>query len=275
MRLFFTGKPLWSFDELCERAADGETDVVITDAGFGTVREAVARLDAAGIPYRHFAEDPKRVPKSNQACFDAIYKNYIWGGRHGFYSGGGSHDKRIIGPYIDLVTRLILDNGLHRVVEVGCGDFNVSRQILGNLQSQGFSYDYRGMDIVEDLITYNSKQFGTDAIHFSCGDASAPQEKLPDGDLLIIRQVLQHLSNADIAQILEKTKKFHFLLITEHIYEGEDVRYNLDKKTGNHTRLNACSGVYIEQAPFGMQHVVHLLRIPDSGGVIRTSLVIS
>lgn len=164
--------------------------------------------------------------------------------------------------------------GIERIVEIGCGDFNVMGQVLGYLWAKGYPCDYAGIDVVPDLVSYNESVFSRPGVHFSCADASQPETELPDGDLLIIRQVLQHLPNEDIAQILEKAKKYHYLLITEHIYEGDDVQYNIDQPVNFDTRLPKHSGVYLEQSPYNMQNIVHLLRVPQVGGMIRTSLVI-
>ncbi len=218
------------------------------------------------------AIDKKTI--SNKEFFDHIYKTHMWGGQSGFYSGTGSHDEKIILPYIELLKHLIVDNRIERIVEIGCGDFNVMGQVLGYLWAKGYPCDYAGIDVVPDLVSYNESVFSRPGVHFSCADASQPETELPDGDLLIIRQVLQHLPNEDIAQILEKAKKYHYLLITEHIYEGDDVQYNIDQPVNFDTRLPKHSGVYLEQSPYNMQNIVHLLRVPQVGGMIRTSLVI-
>lgn len=268
------GKPVWSYVELRQRWKAEDLDVVLAVTRLDAVREIVTRLDADGIAHRHFTEDEHLAPTSNADCFDDIYANHRWGGDTGFYSGSGSHTEAIIRPYIELLTRLIADNEWHRIVEIGCGDFNIMRQVLASVAEQGGVCDYTGLDVVQTLITHNIATYGAENIHFRCADASAPGTVLPDGDVCIIRQVFQHLTNADIARILEKAEKYRYLLVTEHICEGSGVKYNLDKIAGAHIRLYELSGVYLEQPPYSKQNIVHLLRVPESGGIIRTSLVI-
>jgi len=244
-------------------------------------KKAVSQLGGAKSPTsdKNESDQNASIPRmqeeasSNKDCFETIYQNHIWGGEDEFYSGAGSHDESIIRPYIELLERLIAEHGIRRIVEVGCGDFNIMKQVLGDIEKSGISYDYTGMDVVSDLISHNDEVFGTKNIHFRCADASDPETDLPDGDILIIRQVLQHLSNRDIKRILAKTRKYRYLLITEHIYEGPGIRYNLDKPVGPGIRLSQRSGVYIEKFPYHMKNVTHLLRVPQYGGTIRTSLV--
>lgn len=251
-------------------------DIVLSVSRVDAVRNIIDKLRKDDVAYRYFSDEEQSSVASNEECFTNIYKNHRWGSEVGqdFYSGSGSHTKTIIYPYIDTLTRLIVNNELHHIVEIGCGDFFVMGKVLENLRVKDFDYEYRGMDVVADLVVRNQKMFGCHNVNFSCVDASSSESELPAGDICIIRQVLQHLSNADILCILDKVKKYRYLLVTEHIYEGEGIQYNLDKGTGANIRLNKCSGVYLEQPPYDRKNIVHLLRIPEYGGIIRTSLII-
>ena len=147
------------------------------------------------------------------------------------------------------------------------------RRVFEFLDQNKFNYFYTGIDVVEALIKYNAETFKAVNKRFICMNA-ADDEPLPDGELLIIRQVLQHLSNADIKKILDKANKFKFMFITEHIYDGPDAVYNVDKQTDTTIRLRHKSGIYLEHAPFNCKNIVHLLKIPGNG-VIRSSLIIN
>ena len=72
------------------------------------------------------------------------------------------------------------------------------RHVLGFLAEKGYNFFYNGVDIVDELIEHNRKTFRHPNIRFHCMDAAKDNVDLPFGELLIIRQVLQHLSNADI-----------------------------------------------------------------------------
>jgi len=77
--------------------------------------------------------------------------------------------------------------GVTSVVDVPCGDFNWMRHVDLN------GIDYRGFDIVEQLIAANNVRYGTSHIDFSVWDImSAPP---PKADLLICRDLLFHYTN--------------------------------------------------------------------------------
>lgn len=216
--------------------------------------------------------------KSNAEIFSEIYANNLWGGainNEKFISGSGSHDEKIIIPYMNLLVQILIFNNIRSVTDVGCGDFWIMRHVIAQLNELGYEFSYSGVDVVEDLIKYNNERFGNDFINFYCLDASEKSTRLPKGDMIIIRQVLQHLSNVEVERILNKADKFKFALITEHIYDGERFTPNLDKPTDGGIRLGYGSGIYLEYPPFNYSNIVHLLKVPGYGGIIRTSLIIN
>ena len=222
---------------------------------------------------------PRSTLKSNSEIFSAIYANNAWGkstdASEKFFSGPGSRDEKIIAPYINTLLQVLTNNGIRNIVDLGCGDFWIMRHVLGALSQNNYNFFYTGIDVVEDLINHNAATFKHPNIRFVCRDVTVDDEPLPDGELLIIRQVLQHLSNADIKKILDKAGKFKFLFITEHIYDAPDAVYNVDKQSDSSIRLKHRSGIYLEHAPFAYKNVIHLLKVPQMGGAIRSSLIIN
>ena len=197
-----------------------------------------------------------------------------------FRSGSGSHDEKIIVPYIETLIPLITNNNIRNIVDLGCGDFWIMRHVLEAFFNAGYNFFYTGIDVVEDLVNYNATRFKHPNIRFICRDAAADDEPLPDGELLIIRQVLQHLSNADIKKILSKTDKFKFLFVTESIYESPDAIFNIDMNSSSSIRLYHKSGVYLEESPYCIKNIIHLLKVQGgtlSGipSTIRSSLIIN
>ena len=87
--------------------------------------------------------------------FDYIYKNKFWGldVNKKFYSGGGSHNPKIINPYIEVVKKILKKLSNPVVVDLGCGDFNIGSQILY------LTKKYYGIDIVENLINFNKTNY--------------------------------------------------------------------------------------------------------------------
>lgn len=187
----------------------------------------------------------------NSTIFGRVYKKNMWGGKRGeFFSGPGSHNSSIKG-YTDMVAKFVRDNNVETIVEIGCGDFKVTTAILKNLDDAKYEYHYIGYDVVKPLIAHNKSLYGSKKVDFICKDSCVG--KIKSGDLLIIRQVLQHLNNKSIKQIIEKFANYKYILFTEHqasdIY-GDTITPNQDQATGRGIRLRFGSGVYLEKPPF-------------------------
>lgn len=201
---------------------------------------------------------------SNATIFSRIYEENIWGGKKGeFYSGPSSHN-----PYIEAYTKIVVDfvkeNNIKEIVEIGCGDFSVSSKILNTLNKAEYHYHYTGYDVVEPLIKRNTSLFSSAKINFDCKDSCV--EDINSGDLLIVRQVLQHLSNKSIQQVVNKFNNYKFIIFTEHQASEEYVDVfapNIDQDTGASIRLYKKSGVYLDKEPFNCLISSKLYSIPE------------
>jgi len=212
---------------------------------------------------------------SAEEVFTDIYSNNRWGGSPGsFCSGSGSHEVSIVSPYVARVRQELdrLGAASKSVVDLGCGDFSIGRQ-LAPVCGQ-----YIGVDIVRPLIEYNLNTYG--APHVTFRHADMITDELPDGDICMVRQVLQHLSNTEILAVLPKLFKYQWCIITEHHPStGRLTRPNTDKPHGGDIRVSRGSGVYLELPPFNVPTNQYrlLLEAPGAGlegdmdpGVIRT-----
>jgi len=200
-----------------------------------------------------------------------IYENNLWGGNKSeFYSGLGSHHPETVNPYIAAVSAFLKDFETPLVVcDLGCGDFNIGKELVK------YSKKYIALDIVPALITHNKKEFRADNLEFHALDIA--KDDLPSGDIAILRQVLQHLSNAEIKNIVEKLYNFKAVILTEHIPE-EDFEPNKDIIPGQGIRLKKQSGVNILASPFNfkVREAKQLLSVKSPGfkGVLVTTLYI-
>jgi hypothetical protein len=101
------------------------------------------------------------------------------------------------------------------------------------------------------------------------------KDEIPTGDVLILRQVLQHLSNDDISKFTQSIPRgFSYLLLTEHLPSENDFLANRDKVSGTDIRLGSGSGVVLTEPPFNMvfKSETTLLSVPQFGGSIVTTL---
>jgi hypothetical protein len=210
--------------------------------------------------------------KSNRDIFSQIYERKTWGtsGENDlpFNSGGGSVEAEVIEPYILAVQKFVsgLPNRI-TAVDLGCGDFRVGSRIANLFEK------YIGCDVVEDLIVFNKAHYRELPVEFRLLDFTI--EAIPPGDLLIVRQVLQHLSNEDISRFLSLIpSEVRYLLITEHLPEELHFKANLNKKTGADNRLPIKSGVVLTEEPFNLivESEKTLLSVPQAGGVIVTTV---
>ena len=198
-----------------------------------------------------------------------IYDQSLWGGKEfDFYSGIGSHDPMMVNIYVKTVTDFLKSHD-HKmtICDIGCGDFNIGQHIFK------YSKKYFAIDIVEELIERNKIKFKTKNLEFLCSDIA--NDVLPKADVIIIRQVLQHLSNNEIQQILNRLKTCKYIILTEHLPVGDFIP-NTNKIASQGIRLKQQSGVDILSAPFNFQvkkeDVLNEIILKNGSGKIKTSL---
>jgi SAM-dependent methyltransferase len=176
--------------------------------------------------------------------FRAIYLSKAWGDcATGFYSGAGSR-----GPaaeqYCNAVIEFIREHGVRSVLDLGCGDFAVGRRIV-----EASGIDYTGIDVVPELIERHQHAIRDPRVSFRCADITC--DPLPEADLYLIRQVLQHLSNDEISRVLANVRFFRFMLISEDV-PLRPRSFNRDKPHGPDVRTFYGSGVFPDRPPFSL-----------------------
>ncbi|WP_185956416.1 class I SAM-dependent methyltransferase [Changchengzhania lutea] len=175
-----------------------------------------------------------------------IYDMHLWGGAaFDFYSGVGSHDPKITIPYLQTIKAFLESHNKSLVVcDLGCGDFNIGKHLTKH------SKKYMAMDIVENLIDRNKTLYKEHNLEFHCIDII--EDDLPPADCIILRQVLQHLSNTDIEKVTKKLAAYKYIILTEHIPLG-NFEPNKDIISGQGIRLKQNSGVNILEPPFNLK----------------------
>jgi SAM-dependent methyltransferase len=197
--------------------------------------------------------------------FRNIYRTKAWGDNgEPFCSGGGSCGP-ISEQYSAFVMKFIRDREVQSVVDLGCGDFAVGRQIV-----EGSSARYTGIDVVPELIEHHKSTVQHPRVSFQCSDIT--NDALPAADLCLVRQVLQHLSNGEIVKVLANLRNFSQILISEDV-PTHPKSFNRDKPHGPDVRPYYGSGVYIERPPFS-RPISKLWELPLTGdSLLRTVLL--
>ncbi|WP_418637340.1 class I SAM-dependent methyltransferase [Winogradskyella sp.] len=198
-----------------------------------------------------------------------VYDLHLWGGKDfDFYSGDGSHNIKIIEPYLHSVSTFLKShNNSLSVCDLGCGDFNIGKQLIN------YTKKYIGIDIVENLIERNKTLFKAENLEFHC--LNIVEDELPKTDCVILRQVLQHLSNTEIQKIIKKLSHYKYLILTEHLPVG-NFTPNIDIISGQGIRIKKNSGVNLLEAPFNLKIVeaqkLSQITLDNNKGIIKTTL---
>lgn len=222
---------------------------------------------------RRMAERWLRGRRPRADVFAGVYRSNLWGGNPGeFYSGDGSLPL-FAEPYCAYLREFIVSLGCQRVtvVDLGCGDFRVGAQLVSSVADRGHvRIEYVGVDVVEALIERNRRRHAAPNVTFACADIVA--DELPAGDVCLVRQVLQHLSNAEIQRILPKLARYPHVFVTEHFPSpGAALVPNRDKPHGSEIRVEHDSAVCLDQPPFGLERVELVLTHPYyDWGELRT-----
>jgi hypothetical protein len=223
--------------------------------------------------YRNFLA--ARLP--TEEVFTRIYSQNEWGGNPGELHSGSGSGQLAAAPYVAQIRQQLasLNADQLRMVDLGCGDFRVGEQLAPACAA------YVGVDIVQPLIEHHQSRFGSERVSFV--HANMIEDPLPPGDICCVRQVLQHLSNAQICAVLPKLEQYRWCFITEHHPTDGRLRVkNLDKVHGRDVRVTQGSGVFLDAPPFNIpKHRYRwLFDVPgpvDLGngdaGIIRTFLL--
>ncbi|MGJ8615487.1 MAG: class I SAM-dependent methyltransferase [Sulfitobacter sp.] len=192
-------------------------------------------------------DDANSKPKD---IFTQIYETNAWRGTESV-SGPSSNLERTKNLRSAL-PKLVEKYGITSIVDVPCGDFFWMKEVVPNL---GISYI--GGDIVADLVDENNKKYSAKNIEFR--NVNLLQEPVPTGDLIFCRDLLFHLSYADIATALTNfvESDCRYIMTTSHINRSNFE--NTDITTGGWRWMDLFA------APFFLPHT-HVEAVEDGGG---------
>ena len=190
-------------------------------------------------------KEESKKPWPTKAVMEQIYEMKLWGdGDTDFYSGEGSHITDIVQPYLEAVSMFLNSFEIPlTVVDLGCGDFNVGKDLVK------YTKKYTGVDIVPRLIARNKEKFRSENLEFHSLDIA--KDELPVGNCVILRQVLQHLSNTEVQAVVSKLYNYKYVILTEHVPDFDYVP-NKDIISGQGIRLKKESGLVLTAPPFNM-----------------------
>ncbi len=195
------------------------------------------------------ARRTKRLQRlSLPEAFDEVYRKKMW--KQGDSLSGLGSEGELAGQYLRFLETYIDTHNIKSIVDAGCGDFTIGARICAQVQS------YVGLDVSGLIIERNKRAFGN-LNNVSFAQCDLTDTIFPQADLICIRQVLQHLSNAQIALILSNLQSsagWKRVLITEEVSNtSDDSRANQDLATHTvDTRVSHGGGVFVDRPPFNM-----------------------
>lgn len=145
-----------------------------------------------------------------EEAFTRIYQDKLWGvDEQGQGTSGSGSTIASTEKYREMLKNFLEKNHIRSVVDVGCGDW----RWLSPEFWEGITYT--GYDIVESVILKNQEKFSSPTITFI--HANGIDLDLPEADLLLCKDVLQHLPNEDILKLSKQFKKFKYCLLTNDV----------------------------------------------------------
>ncbi len=136
-------------------------------------------------------------------AFASIFREGSWHAE--VKSGEGSIPSRNR-RYMKILRDFLREKQIKSVVDLGCGDWSFSRQIDWS------GIDYLGIDIVPELIDSLNERFGRPGVCFRRDNIVTCS--LPQADLAISKDVLQHLPSPLVSQYIERLRSFKYAILT-------------------------------------------------------------
>jgi SAM-dependent methyltransferase len=174
--------------------------------------------------------------------FNRIYTEGVWGRDvAGKGTSGSGSTLEITREYRGYLQEFIKTHGVKSIVDAGCGDWSFSSTI------DWAGASYLGVDIASDVIEAVRRKHGNGNITFRVGDIT---EELPAADLLISKDVLQHLPNALVQKFIRnnlRRGKYKWVLLTNDRGRG-----NADTVPGGYRAIDLAA------PPFDVKGLVDL-----------------
>ena len=172
-----------------------------------------------------------------EQVFTNIYENNCWGNNniveYNGSSGEGSEIEYNANYYVLFLKKFITDNNIKNIVDLGCGDFKCGKLIYDDLDIL-----YTGYDAYKKLIDYNSIQYSLPKYSFTHLDFCNNKENIINGELCILKDVIQHWSLDNIYTFLDyliELKKFKYILICNCCNQTQN---NTDIQNGSFRELS-------------------------------------
>ena len=197
---------------------------------------------AAALSFFFFASHAVDQQSPLTQTFNRIYSEGVWGRNvAGAGTSGSGSTLEITREYRAYLEDFIRKQRVTSIIDAGCGDWSFSSTV------DWADASYLGVDIASDVIDADRKKYAKGKIAFRVGDIT---EELPAADLLISKDVLQHLSNALVQKFIRNNLRrgqYKWVLLTNDRGSG-----NVDIVPGGYRTLDLAA------PPFEVRGLVDL-----------------
>lgn len=129
-----------------------------------------------------------------QDRFTEVYLQNMWQDPESRSGPGSRRDSPCVTSTIDTLEMVVERFGVRSIADIPCGDFNW----MGEFLDRRPEIAYTGFDIVKPLVAANRERHPRHQFHVLDVTAKAP----PRVDLILCKDLLNHLSNADVRKAL-------------------------------------------------------------------------
>lgn len=199
------------------------------------------------------------------AAFSEVYATKAWGDDGSdFFSGPGTVEAAVTGPYLDFLrAEFAALSAPPRVLDLGCGDFKICSQLIPSVAS------FTGVDVVPAPVERNNRLYGSEKVRFLCADIS--RDPLPDADIVLVREVMQHMSNEQVGRLLKRLADYPLAYVTNVEPPKDSVAVmNRDLVPGPDTRGVFGSALFLDEPPFDFAAPIALSLPIGQAGTVAT-----
>jgi len=153
-------------------------------------------------------------------AFDYIYANKHWAKEEGLpHSGPGStlQATTTLRAFLPVILETISAKSM---LDAGCGDFTWMQETVIDVEK------YIGIDIVENLIQTNKRNYENGKYTFLCKDVT--KDPLPKVDVILCRDCLAHLSLEDITETIKNFKKSGSKYLLTSTFPKVTINYEIE-----------------------------------------------
>jgi hypothetical protein len=151
------------------------------------------------------------VTSENEKVFTRIYDSQLWGdgSSENPLSGGGSNPDLTV-KYVEFVKSVVEEYDVSSIVDVGHGDWMMWRDYKFE------NVNYLGLDVALGLSEKLTEMYGSATRKFV--NHSSTNFDYPPADLLISKEVFQHLPVQDLMNFLRAAENYGYVILCNGYY---------------------------------------------------------